>query len=126
MGILVFPITWIAYKMGAPVEYAYYAFIVIYILVEVVRLILMKDMLDFPPMLFMKEVVVKILIVTPAVVLLPSLLYFYMDPGWLRLIVIVVVGTVSSGLGVYFLGLSKNEKEYFLGIIKSKLKKNNN
>lgn len=120
VGILVFPITWIAYKMGAPVEYAYYAFIVIYILVEVVRLILMKEMLDFPPMMFVKEVVVKIFTVTPVVVLLPSILFYYMSPGWLRLIVIVVVATISSGLGIYYLGLSKYEREYFTGIVKSK------
>lgn len=124
VGILVFPLTWIAYKLGAPVEYAYYAFIIIYLLVEVVRLILMKEMLDFPPMLFVKEVFVKILIVTPIVVVIPVGLHYFMDPGWMRFLVVLFTGIVTTVLGVYYIGLNKFEREYFFGLVKSKLIRN--
>lgn len=120
VGILVFPITWVAYIMGAPVEYAYYAFILIYILVQVVRLYLMKGILGFPPMLYVKEVFVNILIVTPSVVLLPYLCYSQMESGWLRLISVLIISTFSFMIGVCFLGLTRTERNYFVGMVKSK------
>lgn len=121
VGILVFPLTWIAYHFGAPVEYAYYAFILVYILVEVVRLYLMKEMLDFPPVLFVKEVVWKILLVTPLAVALPAILYISMDEGWIRFIVVLFIGSLTSIFGVYSVGLNKYEKKYFVGLLKSKI-----
>lgn len=120
VGIWVFPLTWVAYKLGATAEYAYYAFIVIYILVEVVRLLLMKQMLEFPPLLFLKEVIAKIVIVTPLVFILPFVFHQIMASGWLRLIVVLFVGTLSTGLGVSFIGLNNNERHYLISLVKSK------
>ena len=122
VGILVFPLTWIAYILGAPVEYAYYAFILIYVLVQVVRLYLMKSMLEFPPMLYVREVVVNIFLVTPVVVILPYLCYSQLDAGWQRLSIVLVVSTLSFVAGVYIFGLSRAERNYFIGMVKSKFR----
>ena len=48
VGFLAFPITWIAFKLGAPAEAAYITFIIIYALLNHVRLIIMKGLIHFP------------------------------------------------------------------------------
>jgi O-antigen/teichoic acid export membrane protein len=114
VGILAFPLTWLVFFLGFSAEYAYYVFIVVYVMVEVVRLVLMKKMLGFPPIMFVKDVLLSIIIVTPISLLLPLLCSKLMDPGIIRLIVITMVSVVSTAGTVYCLGLNKKERQYFL------------
>lgn len=120
VGILAFPLTWLVFKLGAPAEAAYYVFIVVYIAVEIIRLLLMKKMLGFPPMMFVKEVLLRIIIVTPFVVVLPILCVFCMEEGWGRLFSILAASTLSSLLFVYLFGLSRSEKTFVISSVKSK------
>ena len=71
VGCMVFPFTWLAFEFGAPSEATYIVFIVVYFVVEVVRLWVMKGLLDFPISMFMREVVLKVLLVTIVSVPLP-------------------------------------------------------
>lgn len=64
VGCLVFPLTWIAFKIGLPAEAAYVSYILVYISVDVIRLFLMKQMLNFSPISFMTDVIIPITIVT--------------------------------------------------------------
>ena len=120
VGILAFPLTWLVFKLGAPAEAAYYVFIVVYIAVEIIRLLLMKKMLNFPPMMFVKEVLFRIIIVTPFVVVLPILCVSCMEEGWGRLLSILAASTLSSLLFVFLFGLSRSEKTFVISSVKSK------
>lgn len=121
VGILAFPLTWITFSLGAPAEYAYYVFIVVYIAVEVVRLILMKRMLGFPPIMYVKEVLLYILLVTPITFIIPLLCLNVMEAGFVRLIIVTMASILSTAIIVYFLGLNKKERNYFVNSIKTRL-----
>ena len=121
VGILAFPLTWIAFALGAPAEYAYYVFIAVYVAVEIVRLILMKKMLNFPPVMFCKDVLLYIAIVTPLAIVLPLICEKTMAPGLVRLITVLAVSTISTAICVYFVGLKKREREYIVNAVKSRL-----
>ena len=121
VGILAFPLTWIAFSLGANVDYAYYVFIAVYIAVEIVRLFLMKRMLNFPPMMFVKEVFLKILMVTPLAAVLPIVVSHFMDSGFARLLVVTAVSVISTGLAVWTLGLQTKERNYVKELVLSKL-----
>lgn len=121
VGILAFPLTWIAFSLGAPAEYAYYVFIVVYIAVEAVRLILMKRMLDFPPIMYIKEVLLYIFLVTPIAFIIPLLCLHLMDVGFVRLIIVTMASIISTAVIVYCLGLNKKERLYFVNSIKTRL-----
>lgn len=123
VGILAFPLTWIAFSLGAPAEYAYYVFIVVYVTVEVVRLILMKRMLDFPPAMFIKEVLFYILLVTPISFIIPLSCLNLMEEGFARLIVVILVSIFSTAIIIYYLGINKKERNYFVNTIKTRLHK---
>ena len=121
VGIMAFPLTWVSFKFGAPAEFAYYIFIGVYIAVEIVRLILMKRMIGFPIKMFVYEVVCKVIYVTPIAVALPFFLSQNMGMGWIRLIVMLLVSTVSTLATIWFVGMCYEERQYLAGIIKNKI-----
>ena len=121
VGILAFPLTWLAFSMGASAEYSYYVFIAVYIGVEIVRLYLMKRMLQFPPTMFVREVLLKILIVTMAATFIPLLVSRQMDEGISRLVVVTFVSIITTAIAVYVIGLKTNERLYFKNLVLSKI-----
>ena len=123
IGCLAFPFTWIAFKLGFPAESSYIIFMVVYALVECVRLWLMKEMLDFPPLMFMKDIIMKVVIVTCIAMLCPFIVLFSMDSSFIRLVISVLVGLLSVVVSVYLCGLTKNEQLMISQKIKNKLKK---
>ena len=68
IGIFVFPLTYAAYFWGAPVETAYLIFLIIYIILDFVRLLIMKSLFAFDVWIFIREVFGRIILVTFIVV----------------------------------------------------------
>lgn len=121
VGMLAFPLTWVAFALGAPSEATYIVFVIVYILVEAIRLWVMKDLLDFPVKGFLREVILKILIVTIAASILPFLIVYFMESSWIRLFISLLVCVVSSVAAVYVIGLTAGEKQMIVNTVKSKL-----
>ena len=70
----------------------------------------MKGLLGFPPMMFVKEVIMKITLVTAFAAILPSLIVTVMNPGVGRLSVTLLVSVLGSMLSTFYLGLSTHER----------------
>lgn len=124
VGCLVFPLTWICFARGLAPESTYVVFIIVYILIDSVRLYIMKGLLKFPPMLFVKEVVVKILLVTMAAVAIPAHIIYYMPSSFIRLIFTVIASICMSAISIYCFGLTSNERAVIFSkliIIKNRL-----
>lgn len=119
VGVLVFPLTWIAFRLGFPAESTYVIFIAVYIGVEAARLYMMKWLLGFPPMLFIKDVILRILVVTPVALAMPlAVVYLIPDGSFFRLVLTVFSSVLMTLASVYFLGLSRHER----GVVLQKLK----
>lgn len=127
IGCLVFPFTWLAYLLGGPVEMAYIVFALVYIGVDSIRLWIMKGLLNFPVWDFVKEVVLRSLLVTALSVILPLLFVTACAPSLVRLIVSVLLCVASTSLSIYVLGLSPKERQVItakgMELIKSKIGK---
>lgn len=120
VGSLVFFITWISYTLGAPVEAAYVVYILVYIGVQITRLIIMKKLLDFPFILYIKKVVCKIILPTLASLILPIIIQtFSSSTNLISTILRFVTFAIFAIVSVYTLGLGINEKQ----IVKSKVMK---
>lgn len=119
VGCLVFPLTWIAFTLGLPAEAAYVSFILVYVGVDIIRLFLMKQMLGFSPLLFVKDVFVPITIVTSVAFILPYISHIMLDEGLLRLLVVLAVSTMSSITCIVLFGLKTAERSF----INEKIKK---
>lgn len=117
VGCLVFPLTWLAYKMGSPVYVTYFVYIGIYLALVFVRLYILKGLIGFPVMMFVREVMGRLMIVTPIAFVLPVLIAYYLESSWGRLILMCVVSVVSTCICIYAFGLERGERAFVVNKI---------
>lgn len=121
VGFLAFPLTWIAFAMGAPSEATYIVFIAVYAVVEAVRLWIMKGLLHFPVGKFVREVVVKIALVTLVSAIIPVVFTVLFEPSLIRTICSIIISLLSAALSIYLLGLTTNERSLIIGTVVKKI-----
>ena len=83
------------------------------------RLYLLKDMVKLPVMMYVREVLLKVILVMCISFVLPMALRLSMQEGWLRLITICAIGTIITALVEFRIGLTTNERLF----VTEKLKK---
>lgn len=110
-GCFVFPLTWIAYKLGLPPESTYVIYIIIYFLLNFVRVYIAKGLMGFPVRMYLFDVVFRVVIVSIVAFILPWLVIHYLEPGLLRLCISCIVGLISSLLTINIFGLEQVERE---------------
>lgn len=119
IGCLVFPLTWLAYKLGFPVESTYYVFFPIYIILILVRLVFLKILMEFPIRMFFMDAVLHSVIVLALSVIPPLLVVYNMDASFLRLVLTTLVSIPSLLLSIWFWGITKSERT----LLKKEIKK---
>lgn len=110
VGCLVFPLTWVAYKLGCSVETAYILYAIIYFILIFVRLYFVKKQLKFPVSVFIKQVLIKILIVSIIAFIIPTVINHYVPASTGRLILTIFSSTVSSISSILIFGLDPIER----------------
>ncbi len=123
VGLLVFPFTWIAYACDLSAESAYIIYILVYVGVDITRLYIMKGLLHFPIIIFVKNVLCPITFTTIIGVILPVLVVMHMQSSFFRMIVSCLVSFISVGLAACYIGLTKHEREMTFGKVWAKIKK---
>lgn len=110
VGFLVFPLTWVAFKLNAPIESTYCISIIIYAILNMIRLFIMHHLWGFPVSMFITKVIQPIVIVSVLSVIVPLVLYLNLDAG-INKTIIVMISSVLSGLFVTFIfGLEAAER----------------
>lgn len=123
VGCLVFPLTWCAFKLGMSPEITYIIYILVYFLLIFVRLIIIHEKLNFPMVLFLKDVICRIGIVTILSFVIPILLVITLDEGFYRFI-IVCISSITFTMGfIVLLGLQKTERKSIFRKVKLFLSK---
>lgn len=120
IGCLVFPLTWVAFELGAPSEATYVTFIIVYTFVEVARLWLMKEQLQFPVSMFVKKVLVKIMVVSILSVVIPIMFIQCFEESLLRTLFSILICLASSILSVFACGLTLTERKQIIGMVRNK------
>ena len=123
IGCLVFPLTWLAFEFGAPSEATYIIYVVVYIIVEITRLWLMREQFNFPISMFVKDVIVKIVIVTILSMIIPILFIKYVDESFLRTICSIIICFICSMASIFLCGLSIGERKQIISITRNKFHK---
>ncbi len=120
--LLIFPITWIAYRSGVPAYSCYLVFIGVYVLNDIVKLGLLRRETGFPPMMFVREVLWKVIPTAAVTLTVTCLVWRVFDPGLWRLLVSLAAGFLSTCLTVYFFSLSEGERSFVRSKLHSKKK----
>lgn len=123
VGCLVFPLTWVAFELGFPPETTYGIYIVIYFLLNFVRLYIAKGLLKFPVRLYMADVILRVVAVSIISFILPLLFIHHMEQGILRLCGTCVISLLSTGVTITVLGLEVYERKKIIGKIVSIISK---
>lgn len=98
--------------------------IVVCIIVQFVRLYLIKSLIPLSYSVYLYRVVYPCFIVTIAAFSIPFILVVNMDMGLLRLLLVGLMSLITSTLSIYLLGLEQFERDYvihFLSKIKYKI-----
>ncbi len=118
-GCMTFPLTWIAYLLGAPAFFTYIILIVMNFSLHFIRLSELKRLIDFPSQEFIRKHITRIIMVLIVSFTLPAIICHYYEVSFTRLIITYFVSVIWSLACIYFIGLLKNEQYYVLNTIRS-------
>lgn len=111
VGFLVFPLTWIAFKLGMPVESTYIIYIVVYTLLDIIRLYIMRHLWGFPIMMYVRETFVPVILVTLLAIMIPWAMYLEIPDSVLKSFAVMAASVICAGASVILVGLKKNERQ---------------
>lgn len=109
---LVFPITWLLFKLGAPVWASYLIFILDFIVVYPIRFFYLKKYMPFSIKQFIHDALFPCFIVSILSFTLPALVCYYMECSILRFIINVPLSVFWSILCCCLFGFTKNERQF--------------
>lgn len=118
VACLVFPFTWIAYELGAPAYSTYIIYGVIYFILNFIRIATLKRLMNFPVTSFLKDVLLRIVGVSIACFIVPTLLVVFVEPSFWRLLYVCLVSAIWSLICIWVVGLDSKEKFFFASKIK--------
>jgi len=118
-GCMVFPISWLAYYLQAPPQASYIIFIVIYFLLNFIRLDSLKRLINFPVKSFLMSELMRMLLVLVLSFVLPFCFTQLMPPTFLRFILSVAVSLLSTIACIYLVGLKTDERLFIINQLKT-------
>ena len=118
IGCLVFPLSYVAFIAGMPSYMPYVIFIVIYFILIFVKLYVIKGLMNFPVMKYLREVILRLLPVSILAFILPGFVYYMMEDGWIRFIVLLLTSMIGTGILVYVTALEDSERQTVITAIR--------
>lgn len=123
-GILLLnlPLSYLFLYLGMKPEIVVVVAIVVEILAFLARMYMLPSTIkEFKPLLFMRDVTLKCLIVILFAVPVPVLAYIWLPENAYTFVLNVCLCILSSGIVIYFIGCSTNERTMFMTAV-SKIK----
>ena len=113
----------IAFYLGCPPEAAYYSTLSVFVLQLLIRLKLLHQMIGMPIGGFLKNVLLKILVVTAISILPLIVLLHFLREGWMDFIIVCSTSVIISLVAISFIGLTSTEREFVIKEISKVYKK---
>lgn len=113
-GCLVFPLSWLAYYLEAPPQTSYIIFIIIYFLLNFIRLDSLKRLINFPVKSFITSELTRMLLVLVLSFVPPMCFIRLMPPTFLRLVLTVLISLLSTMVCIYAVGLKQEERVFII------------
>lgn len=112
------PVSYIFLKFNYPPQIVMYVAIINSLICLLLRLNMLKSMVDLPVMEFFKTIIIPLFTITCVAFVIPFLILNQMHEGILRFLLIGIIGLFVSIISIYFLGLSNNERNYIIQTIR--------
>lgn len=125
-GCLVFPLSWIAFKLGAPVWTPYIIFIVVYFLLNIIRFYTLRRLMRFPVSRFLREAMLPCLWVSVMAFTIPVFVAWWIPAGIWHFLVVSPIAVLWTIFCAYQWGFTSGEREFLkekVLIFKSKIQR---
>ena len=117
--IMNLPVSWLFLHWGYTAEYTMYVAITIAAIALFARLLILKKMVEFPILSFIRQVMLRMAITTALALLLSYLIKFCFDAGEsiFTQIVILLLSVFVTAISVVTIGLNKHERDTLIGYL---------
>ena len=119
--LLNLPISYVALNMGFPPQSTIYVAIFIAIMNLLLRLLVLKNIMDFPIGSFFKRVIARIILTSFIAYIVPVWISIKLKTNLINFIVVIIVAYISSIISIYLTGLDNNDRKFFNGIVRDKI-----
>jgi len=121
--LLSLPLAYFAFKLGYPPHFISVIYLFISLLTFIITLILLKVIINYDILEFIKKVVMKAIIIT--LIISPLfLIHFFFPEGLLRFLCVSILAEVILFTSIYFIGLEKDERvsiKKYINLAKNKI-----
>lgn len=122
--LLVFPISYFIYYIGGIPESSAIVNIIMYSIALIVGALILKSQIKFKFTFFLREVILKTVIILLLSSITPLIVYKLFDGiDFIRLIIIIISTIISNSICIYLIGIDNEERLFVKQKIKSYLKK---
>lgn len=123
-GTLLFnlPISYLFLRIGYPPQVTVIVGICISIICLGLRLILLKRLVGFQILRFLKRVVFKVILVTIIAYSIPVILINQITESFNRLVIVFITSLVMSTLSIFIIGVSKSERSKIFDLLIRKMR----
>lgn len=120
---LVFIGSWAAFSAGAAPQSTYWISIAVYCLMDCSRLYFAHRETDMPFGPFVREALLPCLAVTVISVAADAMMWYFLPGGWLRLMLILCVGTLVMAAATYCMALTSGERSFIIDRVRRVLRR---
>ncbi len=110
--MLNFPVSYLCLKIGCVPESVFIVALIVSVLCLILRLLFLRRMVQLSVKQYLCNVYLNVLYVSLMAALIPTLVYFQMEDGWVRFLSIIFCCVVCSSLSIYFVGCSISERKF--------------
>ncbi|MCR5361759.1 MAG: lipopolysaccharide biosynthesis protein [Bacteroidales bacterium] len=121
--MLIVPIAYLFLKIGYPPESAMYVSLAMLIVVHLIRLLLVKELVDFSIADYIKKCIVPCIFVGCASLVIPLMLFLFRINNLLHPFIMFAICLLCGCVSIWLIGLSKNEKDLVINKITKKISK---
>lgn len=121
MALSNFPLTLIAFELGASPVATYVIYCIVYFLMIFARLYMTKDLIKMKALEYIIQVFVPVVLVTLLAVVLPFIITLVQEDSVIRLLEVVFASVCCSIASIVLVGMTKREKQFVFNFIKSKI-----
>ncbi|MBT9662754.1 MAG: lipopolysaccharide biosynthesis protein [Odoribacter splanchnicus] len=118
--LLNFPISYVILKLRAPAYAVLLVMIFITVIAILVRLYIVKYLIDYSIRLFVKKVIVPIVLVSVIGIIFPYVVRNFYEESFGRLCLTVSLAIICSGVAIFIIGLTQHERLRILTYLEKK------
>lgn len=121
--ITALPISYFVLKIGCPAYSVFIVLVLINIIVALNGWLIVRSYERFSIKLFVIDVFARCIFVCILSIIIPTIVHYYMEAGWLRFVTLCVLSEIGLVVVVYTIGLKSMERNMLINKIKEKVSK---